>query len=678
MKASKDGPKLNLRLLQGQRKDDQDPQAGSEGREPTLRRGKRRGGPRGERSTVDQGVETSAIGPAGVRDASAADDAPPPPADAPSEPQDFAFEPEALDEGMSSAEVAVFSNEADETEIPPSGTEAPATPSFLTEPDSLEDADSEEGVASQENAASASRASASQASGEPAATQDQTQPSQGDETNAGQADASDTDADADADADESQLTDRERHLREVRRKRQEARALALAQAQEQLRAAAGNVHEGKAPHLVGPASFPGIAKKVQQEAKAQEQAQAKEGQELQPATASLSVPPQPDREAEPEAEQETPARLVGRTVSLVIGFFKSLLVLALIVGPMLLAGYYYFFVAAERYEVSTVFLIRTAGADTPTVTTILGQSQAFGRAADESFSVVDYVNSYEGLIRLEELVDLRAAYSVPKDDPFYYLPADSSLLDLHDYFQRMVDAYYDQVTGLVTIDVRAFTPEDAVAIAAAILTESERLVNEFNTRAQADLLQLSRREVAEALTSLEEIEQQLTAFRQTHNVIDPIEVITRVNGIIAALEGEIAKAEAELLQLSKVTGNRGGVVRLELEARIEALRLQVERERQRLVGEQESLGTLIPQFELLGLRKELAGQAYSAALASMQSSIAQAQRQQLYVVPVVAPAMLDEAQLPDRWESLFFVFLVVLLVFTVGRLLVLGVRDHIL
>ncbi|MEQ8654218.1 MAG: hypothetical protein RIC87_17255 [Kiloniellales bacterium] len=606
-----------------------------------------------------------------MRDASAADDSPPPPADAASEPQDFAFDPEALGERRSSAEVAAFSNEADGTEIPASGTEAPATPSFLTEPDSLDDADSEEEVASQENADSAS-----QASGEPTATQDQTQPSQGDETNAGQAEASD--ADADADADEGQLTGRQRHLREVRRKRQEARALALAQAQEQLRAAAGNVHEGKAPHLVGPASFPGIAKMVQQEAKAQEEAQAKDGQQLQSATASLSAPPQPDREAQPEGEQQTPVRLAGRAVSLVIGFFKSLLVLALIVGPMLLAGYYYFFVAAERYEVSTVFLIRTAGADTPTVTTILGQSQAFGRAADESFSVVDYVNSYDGLIRLEELVDLRAAYSVPKDDPFYYLPADSSLLDLHDYFLRMVDAYYDQVTGLVTIDVRAFTPEDAVAIAEAILTESERLVNEFNRRAQADLLQLSRREVAEALANLEEIERQLTAFRQTHNVIDPVEVITRVNGIIGALEGEIAKTEAELLQLSKVTGNKGGVVRLELEARIESLRLQVERERQRLVGEQESLGTLIPQFELLGLRKELAGQAYSAALASMQSSIAQAQRQQLYVVPVVAPAMLDQAQLPDRWESLFFVFLVVLLVFTVGRLLVLGVRDHIL
>ncbi len=393
---------------------------------------------------------------------------------------------------------------------------------------------------------------------------------------------------------------------------------------------------------------------------------------------SLKAPKSEPRDQPQLETAEQPVAHVVHGLRFVFGFFKSLLLLAMIVGPMLVAGYYYFFVAADRYEVRTVFLIRTAGVEVPTVTSILGQPQAFGRAADESFSVVDYVQSYEGLVRLEQLVDLRAMYSLPKDDLFYYLPADSTLLDLHAYYLRMIDAAYDQITGLVSIDVRAFTPSDALAISEAMLVESERLINEFNTRAQADLLALARREVAEALATLEDAEQQLTQFRQTNNVINPMEVIVRVNGIIATLEGEIAKSEAELVQLGKVTGNRGGVARLELEARIESLRIQVQREHERLVGQQESLGNLIPEFELLSLRKELAGQAYSASLASMQSSIAQAQRQQLYVVPVVAPTELDQAQLPDRWESLFFVFLVVLLVFTIGRLLILGIRDHIL
>lgn len=691
MKASKDGPRLNLRLLQGAQKDEQSPPLRDQAADPGLQ--------------PEQGE-----GPAQQPAPPIADDSPPPPGGAEAPSQDFAFDPDALEQEPGSGGLSGDS---------PADLSAEGT-AFPEEPDSQsERVKMTAGARSQTTVseAAAARVSPSIVTSQPDETlsldkgapgqepPDQEPPDQeppveespevGEQANAG---------DAGSGIDKASAAGRQRErkeLRQLRRQRVEAKAEAKAEAAAQsesqakigatarpnlkadpdLKANKEGAQSGKPANRgkkkargVGAATFPTVRKK----GKSSTNNRKGEGSKPQRGSVTPVTEPEPQADATPESAEVATASGLSRGIGLVVGFFKSLLVLALIVGPMLLAGYYYFFVAAERYEVKTVFLIRTAGSETPTVTSILGQPQAFGRAADESFSVVNYVTSYEGLARLEDLVDLRAAYSKPQDDPFYYLPVDSSLLELHDYYLRMVDAYYDQVTGLVTIDVRAFTPDDTVAIAKALLAESERLINEFNTRAQEDLLQLARKEVSEALANLESIEQQLTAFRQTNNVIDPMEVITRVNGIIAALEGEIAKAEAELLQLSKVTGNKGGVVRLELEARIEALRLQVERERQRLVGEQESLGTLIPEFELLALRKELAGQAYSASLASMQNSVAQAQRQQLYVVPVVAPTTLDQAQLPDRWESLFFVFLVVLLVFTVGRLLILGIRDHIL
>ena len=391
------------------------------------------------------------------------------------------------------------------------------------------------------------------------------------------------------------------------------------------------------------------------------------------------VPEETPGRTEPVEAPAAAPSLIGRTASLVRSVVAKLLLLALLLGPTLGAAYYYLFVAVDRYEVSTKFLVRVSGMDAPTTTTsVLGQPQSFGRTIDESYSVVDYVTSYDGMIRLDKLFDLRKAYSYPKDDPFYYLPADSSSLELFDYYLSMIDAHYDLTTGLVNIAVRAFTPQDALAIANAIMTEGERLVNEFNTRSERDLLKLARSEVSVALRNLESAERELTEFRRTNNVIDPMEVIARVNGIIRGLEGEISRTEAELHQLSTVTGNRGGVARRELEARITSLKAQVVRERERLVGQQESMGNLIPEFELLSLRKELAGQAYSASLASLQNALGQAQRQQLYLVPVVAPTELDQPQLPDRWNNIFFVILATVLLLTIGRLLYMGIRDHIL
>ncbi len=657
MKASKDGPKLNLRLLQGEQKDEQIPQEQDAAEGVNLQSGQVQQEPTSDTSAA--GAAHDPAQPVG--------DAPPILEAVPDQTQDFAFDPDALSQGRKQAEVTAFPLDPG---IPSPEREATPTPDFLNPQVKSESSNPlSEQPSEQEDSQAASPAS------EPVMMPDA------------------------AAAAQAQQTQRRRDLTAPRRQRPEAKTAEAktaeaktAEAPKKDQAKERTAKEAKAPaggqsvnngnrntkrqKTKAPTGLPAIGKVGTKNRK--NKAAKPLSEQVPPAVVLTTKEPEPQPEPEPKVDDKPPVSGAVRAMKLFFGFFKSLLLLAVIVGPMVLAGYYYFFVAADRYEVRTLFLIRTAGSEVPAMTTILGQPQAFGRAADESFSVVDYITSYEGMLRLNNEVDLREAYSKPKDDPFYYLPADSNYLELHDYYLRMVDTYYDQITGLVTIDVRAYTADDAYNIAAALLTESERLINEFNKRAQADLLQLARTEVTQAFEELERIERQLTAFRQDNNIIDPMEVITRVNGIIAGLEGEVAKTEAELLQLSKVTGNRGGVMRLELEARIEALRVQVERERERLIGQQESMGSLIPEFELLNLRKVLAGEAYSAALASMQSSIAQAQRQQLYVVPVVAPTKLDQAQLPDRWENLFFVFLVVMLVATVGRLLYLGVRDHIL
>ncbi len=435
------------------------------------------------------------------------------------------------------------------------------------------------------------------------------------------------------------------------------------------------------------------ANKLEKLKKRERRTQRQEAREARTAAVPLAEPqPKPQIKQQPPPDpivlppplpmqEEAPKQsTAARTLHFLTTFYRSALLVALIIVPVLVAAYYYFAIAVDRYEVNAVFLIRNAGQEqSSSVGSILGQPAAFGRASDESFSVIDYVTSYEGMLRLTDQVDLRAAYSFSGDDPFFYLQPDATLLGLYDYYLSMIDANYDQITGLVSINVRAFRPQDAEAISEAILAESERLVNEFNKRAESDLLRLSREEVSGALSRLEQAESALAEFRRYNNVIDPTEVITRVNGIITQLEGEIALSQAELVKLGNVTGNRGSAVtRLDLEAQIEALQAQVERERQKLVGEQESMGNLIPEFELLFLRKQIAGEAYSASLVSLQDAVAQAQRQQLYVVPVVSPTEPDEAQLPRRWENLFFVFLVSLLVFTIGRLLFLGIRDHIL
>ena len=85
----------------------------------------------------------------------------------------------------------------------------------------------------------------------------------------------------------------------------------------------------------------------------------------------------------------------------------------------------------------------------------------------------------------------------------------------------MADAEVDPITSISTIEVNAFTAEDARAIASAMLGYAEALVNEMNERAYKDGLANADRSVTETQGQLDSAEEALRAFRNETGSVDP-------------------------------------------------------------------------------------------------------------------------------------------------------------
>ena len=68
--------------------------------------------------------------------------------------------------------------------------------------------------------------------------------------------------------------------------------------------------------------------------------------------------------------------------------------------------------------------------------------------------------------------------------------------------------------GIIEVRVNAFTPEDAHAIAEAILAESSKLVNQLSEQAHEDAVKFSREELDETEGNLREVRQELADFRR--------------------------------------------------------------------------------------------------------------------------------------------------------------------
>ena len=97
--------------------------------------------------------------------------------------------------------------------------------------------------------------------------------------------------------------------------------------------------------------------------------------------------------------------------------------------------------------------------------------------------VTEYIKSEQAVIDLEKRIGLRALYARPSIDFLSRVAATVPIEKFVNYWDYMVSASFDQITGTSVAEVRAFTPQDAYLIATTLVALSEDLVNETSQTA---------------------------------------------------------------------------------------------------------------------------------------------------------------------------------------------------
>src|SRR5690606_28563297 len=118
--------------------------------------------------------------------------------------------------------------------------------------------------------------------------------------------------------------------------------------------------------------------------------------------------------------------------------------------------------------------------------------------ASDNYMVTDYLTSRQAVDELQNRINVVKLYSKPDIDWWSrfndMLPIEKFVL----YWQSMITARYDMVTGIATTEVRAFSPQDALLIANSLVTLSEELVNRIERRSQKDAVRFAQQEVEQA------------------------------------------------------------------------------------------------------------------------------------------------------------------------------------
>lgn len=371
-----------------------------------------------------------------------------------------------------------------------------------------------------------------------------------------------------------------------------------------------------------------------------------------------------------------PARLRPRHRGLALSF------LLLVALPFVTLASYLGARALPQFVSVAGFTVRqTEAAPMGDVLGGIAQFAGAGNRADADI-LHDFILSQSLVQSLDARLDLRGHFSAGAvRDPLFALVPEANLEALVAYWQRIVHVGFDPSSGLVDVQVRAFDPAMAEAIAAAILEEGQRLVNALNATARADALRFAETDLAASQERLRHARAALTAFRIRTRIVDPAADLQGRMGVLTSLQQQLAQA---LIDLDLIRANTSGSA----DARLRQASQRVEVIEQRIADERstfsrdtigaggEDYPTLMAEYEGLVVEREFAERAYGAALAALDATRANTARQSRYLAVHIAPTLAESATAPRTLSILGLAGLFLLLGWSILALVYYALRDR--
>ena len=112
------------------------------------------------------------------------------------------------------------------------------------------------------------------------------------------------------------------------------------------------------------------------------------------------------------------------------------------------------------------------------------------------------------------------------------------------------------------------------------------------------------------------------------------------------------------------------------ERRTTALQSQIAEAKTKITGTETSLVPKITAYDRLMLQREFADRQLASATTSLETARMQAERQQLYLDPIVQPNTADWPAYPKRFASIAISFATLCGIYLMAALLISGAREH--
>jgi capsular polysaccharide transport system permease protein len=271
--------------------------------------------------------------------------------------------------------------------------------------------------------------------------------------------------------------------------------------------------------------------------------------------------------------------------------------------------------------------------------------------------VTSYIQSRAMVERLESQVGLRDSYTLESIDWWARFRKNKPIEKFVDYWEKMSGTSIAFPSGIVTLTVRAFSPEDAKRIADAVVRLSENLINDLNERMRRDTVLAAEKDMQRAAQQLGHARSDMELARNAEGLLDVDQTNKAFTELIAGVEGDLLKAEQDYQTQGRYVTEAAPQMRF-LKAKITALQSQVEDLKAQLTSQNEkgasamaekALSGKMTKFAELDLKQRITEKQYALSVAAREVAGILSERRMLYLHEIIAPALPEESKYPKRW-----------------------------
>jgi capsular polysaccharide transport system permease protein len=355
--------------------------------------------------------------------------------------------------------------------------------------------------------------------------------------------------------------------------------------------------------------------------------------------------------------------------------------LALVLAPVVMSSIYFGFLASDQFGSEMRFAVRGA-------TELLPGSDALAASGlgtlaslnsnQDVFIVADYIASRSMIDDLANEIDLGAIYGKSRFDRWAGFVPFRAAEDLLSYWRDMVQTSVEPASGIVTVTVKTFSPEDSVHVATAIRARCGVVADQLLNRVRHDAIERASAEVRSMKSQLAARQASLEQFRNARMQIDPLALARSLGETISTLRRDLVGVEVKLDIAKASLASDAPQIKM-LAANRQILSDQIAALEARITGpnlNSPTASALLAEYDKLDVKKSLAEQAVLVAERILDNAKVDANKHHIYLVAIEDPTVPQSTIAPRRAKMIFLILLGALSFWSLTAVIAANLRDH--